>query len=220
MNPGVNEGRIGYSLSKINLIGKRFGRLVVLQELEPIKKHRRWLCKCDCGKTASIFQTCLTSGNTRSCGCLVGETAKRVHTTHGENNKNSRLHSIWCGMLGRCRNTNNNRFSDYGGRGITVCEDWLDYSTFKEWVVNNGYSDTLTLDRINVNGNYEPNNCKWSTNIEQQNNMRSNVLIEYCGETLTLAQWSRRLNIRYGTLVNRRARGWSVERMLTTPTCR
>ena len=137
---------------------------------------------------------------------------------HGENNKNSRLHRIWAGIIQRCNNPNSPRYSDYGGRGITVCEEWLDYLTFKKWAVTNGYSDELSIDRKDTNEGYNPDNCKWSNRYEQQNNMRSNVFIEFNGETMTLAQWARRLNLKYGTLVSRRYRGWSIERMLTTPT--
>lgn len=200
----------------IQLRGQRFGRLVVIDEAERVKNHRRWNCVCDCGKNITVYQTCLISGNTKSCGCLATDTVKKLWTTHGESNKNSRLHSIWNGMLGRCRNTNDHRYKDYGGRGISVCSYWNDYISFKKWALENGYSDDLTLDRIDVNGNYCPENCRWATRLEQQNNMRSNTLITFNGKTLTLAQWSREIGVRYGTLVSRWNRGWSIERMLAT----
>lgn len=201
----------------LQLHGRRFGRLVVLDEADRIKNHRRWNCVCDCGNTITVYQTCLISGNTRSCGCLAVDVVRRNTRTHGESNKTSRLHSIWNGMLTRCRNPNDPRYKDYGGRGISVIAEWTDYVTFRDWALSHGYSKDLTLDRIDVNGNYCPENCRWATRYEQQNNMRSNTFITFNGKTLTLAQWSREIGVRYGTLVTRWSRGWSVERMLTTP---
>lgn len=203
--------------TRLDLVGCRFGRLVVINEATPIKRHRRWNCRCDCGTVVTVYQTCLRSGNTKSCGCLCPDISREKFTIHGENNRNSRLHSIWNGMLGRCRNSNDPRYEDYGGRGISVYPDWENYLSFKDWALTHGYSDDLTLDRIDVNGNYYPENCRWATRYEQQNNMRSNTFITFNGKTLTLAQWSREIGVKYTTLVTRWRRGWSVERMLTTP---
>lgn len=141
----------------------------------------------------------------------------KIGHNHGENNRNSRLHRIWAGIIQRCHNPKNQRYTDYGGRGITVCIEWRDYLVFRKWAKDNGYSDELSLDRVDINGNYCPTNCRWATRYEQQNNMRSNTFVSFNGRTLTLAQWSRELNIPYGTLVSRWSRGWSIERMLTTP---
>lgn len=201
----------------VQLQGQKFGRLLVIDESERIKDHRRWNCVCDCGNKVTVYQTCLMSGNTQSCGCLCSDVSRERLSVHGENNRNSRLHSIWNCMFDRCRNSNNPRYKDYGGRGISVCSSWTEYLSFKKWTLENGYSDDLTLDRIEVNGNYCPENCRWATHLEQQNNMRSNTLITFNGKTLTLAQWSREIGVQYGTLVARWSRGWNVERMLTTP---
>mgnify|MGYP003288865965 CR=1 FL=1 len=137
------------------------------------------------------------------------------HKIHGETNKNSRLHRIWSNMNSRCKNPKNNRFHDYGGRGITVCDEWHDYLTFKQWAMANGYEDHLTIDRIDNDKGYSPNNCRWVNRFVQQNNMRTNTTIEYRGEKHTLAEWSRIFDIPYHTLVTRYTRGWTVERLLT-----
>lgn len=134
---------------------------------------------------------------------------------HGETNQNSRLHRIWGCVISRCENPNHNRFPDYGGRGITVCGEWHDYLTFKRWAISNGYAEGLTIDRVENDKEYSPNNCRWVDRITQQNNMRTNVVIVYNGESHTLAEWSRIFNIRYGTLVTRYNRGWTVERLFT-----
>jgi ankyrin repeat protein len=137
------------------------------------------------------------------------------HKIHGDTNRNSRLHRIWANMKARCRNPNNDRFHDYGARGIKVCDEWHDYLTFKEWAMTNGYEDHLTIDRIDVNGNYEPTNCRWVDRCTQQNNMRSNTIIHHNGESHTLAEWSKICGIPYHTLVTRYTRGWTVERLFT-----
>ncbi len=134
---------------------------------------------------------------------------------HGDTNRNSRLHRIWANMKARCKNPQNDRFHDYGGRGIKVCDEWNDYLTFKEWAMSNGYADDLTIDRIDVNGNYEPSNCRWVDRLTQQNNMRTNTTLVYKGESHTLAEWSKIFNIPYHTLVTRYTRGWTVERLFT-----
>lgn len=131
---------------------------------------------------------------------------------------NKRLYDIYTTMKQRCYNKNHKKYKHYGGRGIKVCSEWLEsYSNFYEWAINNGYSDNLTLDRIDTNGNYEPNNCRWATQKEQQNNKRTNTNITYNGETHNLKQWAEIKGINYKALWKRLHDGWSVERALTTP---
>lgn len=127
-----------------------------------------------------------------------------------------RLYNIWLHMKDRCNNPNFKSYHNYGGRGISVCEEWSNsYQTFREWALENGYSDELTIDRIYVNGNYSPSNCRWLTRQEQSYNKRTNKIIAYCGKTQTLTEWADELNIKRNTLVYRLRRGWAVERALS-----
>lgn len=135
----------------------------------------------------------------------------------GEDGKKTRLYGIWEDMKSRCLNSNNRRYSNYGGRGISISEKWNNYLEFHNWAINNGYSENLTIDRINVNGNYEPSNCKWSTQKQQANNRTNNVYITFENKTLTRQQWSEILGFEKHVLKNRIKRNWSIERALTTP---
>lgn len=139
---------------------------------------------------------------------------------HGGWINNRHLYTVWSDMLSRCRNRNHRQYKDYGGRGIAVCEEWKDFATFREWALSNGYVDSkdyCSIDRIDVNGNYEPSNCRWANRKEQMNNRRVNVLLTYNGETKTVAQWADSLGICYSTFMSRYDRGWSIERIANTP---
>lgn len=192
-----------------DLTGHRFGKLVVISR-EPNNKWRNsmWLCKCDCGKTTIVNGSRLTSGHTRSCGCLQREKGDANLKLGGKSVKKhglskTRLYNIHRGMLDRCYNSKNNHFNDYGGRGIIVCDEWKDAETgiyaFSKWALDNGYKEDLTLDRIDNNGNYEPQNCRWATKSTQARNRRSTInnrLITYKGETHTVFEWLELLGIR------------------------
>jgi len=151
---------------KLNLIGKKFGRLLVVRK-KGITRFREilWKCQCDCGNTSVVLARSLVSGNTRSCGCLLSEaTAKRTFK-HGMTK--TRLYRIWGQMNYRCSNPNDHQYKNYGGKGVIVCDEWKkDFLAFKDWADSNGYNDILTIDRIDSSRSYEPKNCRWLSNKE------------------------------------------------------
>jgi hypothetical protein len=141
---------------------------------------------------------------------------------HGGWVKNRKLYMIWSGMRSRCNNSNHSLYKNYGGRGIKVCEEWDDFGAFKEWAMSNGYTECdnrrqCSIDRIDVNGNYEPLNCRWATAKEQMNNTRRNTIVEYDGKRMSLAQWADCLGVNYSSFMSRWCRGWTIERIANTP---
>ena len=175
----------------VNLIGMKFGRLTVV-DFDRLQNHKTyWKCVCDCGLTVVATGNNLRSGNTKSCGCLRREeTALRgkANTTHGESHSNrTRLYTIWLGMRQRCDNPNRAAYKYYGGKGVSLCEEWKEFSVFKQWALSNGYTDDLSIDRIDPAGDYRPENCRWislSENIARANkNHTSRKVIrgEGCG---------------------------------------
>lgn len=199
-----------------DLTGQKFGRLLVIARAESRSRHVYWRCKCDCGNEIETRIDNLTSGGSQSCGCFNREQSSKKHRTHGESD--TRLYALHKKIKSRCMDSKNDRFSDYGGRGITMCPEWLDsYVTFRDWALANGYRDDLTIDRRDVNGPYSPENCRWITNQEQQNNRRDNHYITYNGQTRTITEWARIYNLSENGLVHRIRRGWDVERAFHTP---
>lgn len=203
----------------IDITGQRFSRLTVIRRVEGVKGPALWLCVCDCGKETTAYGSDLRHGKKKSCGCLNIEKSAlqaRLNIRHGM--QPYRLYYIWRSIKSRVLNKNHKSYGSYGGRGIEVCEEWRDsFETFRDWALANGYNDTLTIDRIDVNGNYEPSNCRWSTPKEQQNNKRSNHPITFNGETHTISEWSEIIGINKGTLGDRISNGWTIERALTEP---
>lgn len=187
----------------INLIGKRYGYLTVLQKGRLNKPyHTMWLCQCDCGQVKEICGEHLKTGRTISCGCKKIERIIKQSTIHGESK--IRLYRIWKALRKRCNNQMDDGYRLYGARGITVCEEWQkDYLIFKEWALLNGYKDNLEIDRIDVNGNYEPLNCRWVNEETQANNKRNNRYYVYQDEKLTLTQICRKYGFNYGTVKSR-----------------
>lgn len=198
--------------------GEKYGRLTLIKETVCTSKKHMWLCKCDCGKLVEVSIYQLKNGECKSCGCLRDEVAtQRCYDMAKHNMALTRIYKLWGGMLGRCNNPNNKDFPKYGGRGIKVCDEWHDFVNFNNWANENGYSDELSIDRIDVNGNYEPNNCRWVTLAEQARNKRNNHFVEYNGETRCLKEWSRIIGKPYSTIHRRLKIGWTTERAFEQP---
>lgn len=203
--------------AKIDMKGKRFGKLFVLHEAESYikpsgQKVTMWHCKCDCGNEVDVQANKLRSGHSTSCGCHRHE-FRYKHGLAG-----TRLHKIWVGMIHRCYDSKTKGYENYGGRGICVCKEWFDdFMSFRNWSINNGYKDNLTIDRIDNDGNYEPTNCRWATQKEQQLNKRNTVYLTMNGVTRTIPEWSEVIGIKQATIRSRIAKGWSVEKTLKTP---
>lgn len=186
----------------IDITGKKYNRLTVIKRLENSKDGSpRWLCKCDCGNYTKVLGKNLKNNSVKSCGCLIIENNKE-HSKH--NLCDTRLYSIWQNILNRCRNKKLKSYKNYGARGIKVCKEWeKDFINFYNWAMANGYKDNLTIERINVNGNYEPNNCKWISIKKQSYNKRNSLRFTINNETKCLAELCKEHNLNYVTIYNR-----------------
>lgn len=186
-----------------DLTGKKFGFWRVIKRVEnhPATRSAQWLCECECGTKRIVRGSQLKGGKSKSCGCHKND----YNRTHG--GKGTRLYECWRHMRYRCENPNNQAYKDYGARDISVCEDWHDFSKFQQWANANGYDDSLTIDRIDVDGNYEPSNCRWVGSKTQMNNRRNTKHYEMDGKNLTLSEWSQLTGIPRSTIYNRMRAG-------------
>ena len=198
-----------------DITGVKFGRLTAMYVSGKSKSRECiWHCLCDCGNEVDVRGSSLRDGKTKSCGCLVHDMHPKNSLKHGMSRE--RIYHIWKSMKQRCYYRKNIGYKNYGARGIRVCDEWKnDFMAFYEWSINNGYNDKLTIERIDVNGNYCPKNCKWITHLEQQSNKTNNKYIKYKGCIYTLSQLSRKFNINSETLRKRLKSGWNLEEALS-----
>lgn len=202
----------------IDMTGYKTGRIKVVEQAGKNKRGNiLWRYECSCG--GGGVATADAIRRMKSCGCIRKEKGKEFfhnyNITHGESR--TRIYIIWGNMINRTSNKKNKDYKNYGGRGITVCEEWKDYLTFKKWALENGYSDTLTLDRIDNDKGYYPGNCRWTDKETQNNNKQQSRKLEYKGEIKSVEQWAKEYNINRGTLVNRLNKGMSIKEALETP---
>lgn len=200
-----------------DLTGKTFGRLTAIQPQKTSRLGTYWLCRCECGNECVVLTSKLSSGHTISCGCRVSEIKSKiseVNKTHAKSN--TKLYNIYQGILARCYKKYSSSYERYGGRGITMCDEWKnDFMSFYNWAIDNGYSEKLSIDRIDTNGNYCPENCRWATAKEQANNTRKTVFLTYKGETKPASEWSEIVGISQSSLTQRKRKGWTDEECLT-----
>lgn len=179
-----------------DITGQKFHMLTAISYVDSktITRGARWLFKCDCGKEKVMPAANIIAGGTKTCGC-----SRIPHVTkHGFHK--TRLYRSFYGMHQRCENPKNTMYHLYGARGIKVCNEWNTFDAFREWSLKNGYEESLSIDRIDSNGNYEPSNCKWSTTAEQARNRRTSIMIEWEGIVETMNYWSKKLGIDHATL--------------------
>lgn len=203
-----------------DIAGEKFGSLTAVKfdhrDERKVGGQHYWLFLCDCGKEVVLRKSAVTSGNTKRCSCCAAQRSAEANTVHG--GVGTRLYREWAGIVQRCTNPKDTSWERYGAKGVTICDEWRSFPAFRDWAFANGYDDSLTIDRIDPNGNYEPSNCRWASVREQANNKQGTLWIEYGGERLQLSYWAERLGLPYHTLYDRLHRyGWSVDRAFTEP---
>lgn len=202
----------------VNLTGQKIGMLTVLEEAKRQGYRRFWMCSCECGQITTVRHDALKMGHTISCGCIRIEKVANAARRHGMSESSE--YNCWESMISRCNNPKTPHYDRYGGRGIQVCPEWTGEQGFINFYKHMGArpSNGHSIERNNVNGNYEPSNCRWATQQEQMNNTSKNRFFYHNGETLTVAQWARRRSIDKSTLYNRLVRlKWNIEKALNTP---
>lgn len=198
-----------------DLTGKNFNNLKVL-DFDSNKGGRTyWKCRCICGNICIAEAYKIKSGHTKSCGCLSEANKKKLRENSIKHQKtNTKLYRVWQNMKRRCDTPSLKSYKHYGGRGITVCKEWRnDFMNFYNWAINNGYKENLTIERIDVNGNYQPNNCRWATAKEQANNKRNNKFVKYKDKKLSINQWSEKTGIKRETIAWRLKHDFPLEKV-------
>lgn len=181
-------------MSALDLQGKKFGRLTVIEKAGKDKaRNILWKCKCDCGNYLIIKACDIKRGHSVSCGCYQKERASEANKIHGKSN--TKLHYVWTDMLKRCENPKHHAYKWYGGKGVKVCDEWKEFVGFEKWALENGYKAGLTIDRIDGNGDYCPQNCRWATRKQQSNNLSTCVFFEFMGERLNITQFCEKYSV-------------------------
>lgn len=193
-------------------VGEKFGRLTIIENHHPKDEV---ICKCDCGNIKTARATNVYYGGTKSCGCLFNEGNNLKHGHRRAKEKSEKLYGVWKTMRERCNNSSCKAYKNYGQRGIKVCDEWKDYETFRTWAYENGYKEGLSIDRLYVDGDYEPQNCRWADDKQQANNKRNNRILTFKGKSQTMTQWADETGIKVATIWARLNRGWSVEKTLS-----
>jgi hypothetical protein len=195
---------------KIDLTGDKYGKLTVIElAVDEVGKKKKWRCICECGRESIVAGSNLRSGHTVACMRCRGEATSERITTHGKSKEP--IYRVWESMKSRCERPEVKSFKDYGGRGISVCEEWHDPSTFFGWAMSNGYKSGMEIDRIDVNGNYCPDNCRLVSRLENSNNKTNNKVIEHNGEKKTLAEWARYYGVNYKNLSRNLKKGYTLD---------
>ena len=201
--------------------GDRYGRLTVVEEVEQDGYLRRFVCLCKCGTTTTAVLQRLRNGTKHSCGCLHKESSAangRANPAVTHSRSDQPIYNTWRGMLGRCKHRSNRFYHNYGGRGISVCDEWQDAATFIKWAFENGWKEGLQIDRVDNDGNYCPGNCRFVTRKQNCRNARHNIMITFGQTTQSLAAWAEQYGLHQKTLNNRIYRyGWTVEQALSLP---
>lgn len=199
----------GSPINPAEFIGKKYNKLTLIEYLGRLKAdhHHYYRCMCECGNESIATLYKMRTGHTKACGCLIG----KMHGVF-----NHRLYRIWASMKTRCHNPNAAAYKSYGGRGIYVCDEWRNsYKLFYRWSMDNGYKDSLSIDRKENSKGYNPSNCRWVTMKQQQNNKTNNVFITFNGETHTIAEWSEIIDVRQQTISARYKNGWPLNMVLS-----
>lgn len=195
-------------------IGTRFQRLVVISgPISGLPGGRHYQCRCDCGGVTIASSSALNAGTHRSCGCLTRERVSEIMRSHGKSK--TRIYRIWCGIKRRCLSTTSDSYATYGARGITVSPEFQKFECFLKWSIANGYSDTLTIDRIDNDLGYSPTNCRWATTLVNHRNRSVTLRLTLNGVTKCAMEWSKELGINYNTIISRIRYGWKPSDVLT-----